>query len=66
MLPLLLTAKWRIDDRGNPDGSLGPVWREPDRDFDDRRLWLPDLGCRDLLEGTSPWQVTRRLYWTGG
>jgi hypothetical protein len=39
-LPLLLTTQWRIDDVHNVPGLLGPIWREPDADFDDRRCWL--------------------------
>ena len=40
-LPLLLTATWRIfDDPANKDGLLGPIWREPDAPFDQRRTWL--------------------------
>ncbi|MCC7370441.1 MAG: replication-relaxation family protein [Chloroflexi bacterium] len=40
-LPLLLTATWRIfDDPNNPDGLLGPIWREPDAPFDRRRRWI--------------------------
>lgn len=27
-LPLLLTCEWRIDDPRNPQGLLGPIWRE--------------------------------------
>lgn len=38
-LPLLLTCHWRIDEPGNPDGLLGPIWREADAAFDDRRCW---------------------------
>jgi hypothetical protein len=41
-LPLLLTCDWRIKhDPSNPDGLLGPIWREPDSAFDERRRW-PD------------------------
>jgi hypothetical protein len=40
-LPILLTCRWRIDDPSNPHGLLGPIWREPDADFDERRFWLP-------------------------
>lgn len=40
-LPLLVTATWRIfDDPGNQDGLLGPIWREPDAPFDQRRRWI--------------------------
>jgi Replication-relaxation len=39
-LPLLLTCEWRIrSDPRNPEGLLGPIWREPDRSFQDRRGW---------------------------
>ena len=42
LLPVLLTCKWRItSDPSNPDGLLGPIWREPSGDFDDRRPWPP-------------------------
>ena len=36
-LPLLLTCLWRIEDRRNPDGLLGPIWREPSSS--ERRHW---------------------------
>jgi hypothetical protein len=40
-LPLLLTTMWRIyDDPANCDGLLGPIWREPDAPFDQRRHWI--------------------------
>jgi hypothetical protein len=40
LLPLLLTCEWRINHApSNPDGLLGPIWREPHGDFDDRRRW---------------------------
>jgi len=39
-LPLLLTCQWRIDDITNPDGLLGPIWREHDSDVDNRRHWV--------------------------
>lgn len=40
LLPLLLTCQWRIDrNPANPDGLLGPIWREPSGCFDDRRSW---------------------------
>jgi hypothetical protein len=40
-LPLLLTATWRIfDDPNNQEGLLGPIWREPDAPFDQRRRWI--------------------------
>jgi hypothetical protein len=38
-LPLLLTCRWRIDDPRNPDGLLGPIWRESDPETSDRRTW---------------------------
>ena len=38
-IPLLLTCEWRIHrDPGNPDGPLGPIWREPGST--QRRHWL--------------------------
>lgn len=40
-LPLLLTCTWRLEDDGNPHSLLGPIWREPGGDFDERRFWLP-------------------------
>lgn len=36
-LPLLLTCRWRIDDRRDSRGLLGPVWREPASP--ERRYW---------------------------
>lgn len=40
-LPILLTCTWRIDhDPSNPDGLLGPVWREPSAGFHERAWWL--------------------------
>jgi hypothetical protein len=42
-LPLLLTTEWRIhDDPANHDGLLGPIWRESDAPFDQRRRWIED------------------------
>ena len=42
-LPLLLTTVWRIyNDSANHDGLLGPIWREPDASFDERRRWIED------------------------
>ena len=42
-LPLLLTTVWRIyNDPANHDGLLGPIWREPDAPFDQRRRWIED------------------------
>ena len=38
-LPLLLTCEWLLAHPRNPHGLLGPVWREPDRSFRDRRCW---------------------------
>ena len=40
-LPVLLTCRWRIDDESNPPGLLGPIWREPEAGFQERRFW-PD------------------------
>lgn len=39
-LPLFLTCRWRIEEPNNPDSLLGPIWREPDRAFDDRQRWV--------------------------
>jgi hypothetical protein len=39
-LPVLLTSAWRIDHPLNAPGLLGAIWREPGRDFSDRRPWL--------------------------
>lgn len=41
-LPLLLTCRWRIEEPSNPDGALGPIWREPTSVFDDRGCWITD------------------------
>ncbi|MCC6178482.1 MAG: replication-relaxation family protein [Chloroflexi bacterium] len=42
-LPLLLTCEWRGKlDPSNPDGLVGPIWREPDGAFHERRRW-PDI-----------------------
>ncbi len=42
-LPVLLTAEWRISgDPTNPNGLLGPVWRETVAEFRCRRLWVPN------------------------
>ena len=39
-LPILLTCEWRIArDPTNPDGLLGPIWREPTAAFHERRPW---------------------------
>lgn len=40
-LPLLLTCQWRIDENRNGLGLLGPIWRAPDADIEERRHWLP-------------------------
>jgi hypothetical protein len=41
-IPLLLTTLWRIDrDPGNPDGLLGPIWREPGGP--ERGAWLQPM-----------------------
>jgi hypothetical protein len=41
-LPLLLTCEWRINHvPWNPDGLLGPIWRDPGGAFGDRRFWPP-------------------------
>ncbi len=39
-LPLLLTCQWRIDGATNSHGLLGPVWREPEAAFNQRRFWV--------------------------
>jgi hypothetical protein len=42
-LPLLLTTVWRIyDGPTNNEGLLGPIRREPDAPFDQRRRWIED------------------------
>jgi len=41
LLPILLTTEWRINDPSNPQGLLGPIWRELVADFEKRRYWLP-------------------------
>jgi hypothetical protein len=47
-LPALLTTTGRI--AAHPDGLLGPIWREPDASFSDRRFWTlgraPTTGAR--------------------
>ena len=45
-LPLLLTCRWRVEDARNPDGLLGPIWREPHADRRGRRPW--PLGAPDV------------------
>jgi hypothetical protein len=41
LLPILLTCEWRIDrDPSNPDGLLGPIWRDPHA-VDAPRPWWP-------------------------
>lgn len=40
-LPLLLTTRWRVNDQGIHLAMLGPIWRGPDANADDRRAWLP-------------------------
>jgi DNA-binding Lrp family transcriptional regulator len=60
-LPLLLTCQWRIDDVGNPDGLLGPIWREPDWDFNDRRCWLRTNSTK-LIEYPA---LTMAASWSG-
>lgn len=52
-LPLLLTCEWLLADPRNPHGLLGPVWREPDRSFRDRRCW-PLTPASLLTAATSP------------
>ena len=39
-LPLLLTCRWRIEGATNSHGLLGPVWREPEAAFNQRRFWV--------------------------
>ena len=55
-LPLLLTCRWRLEDERNPQGLLGPIWREPDGAFGARRPWL--------LERTA-WTGEARRPWGG-
>lgn len=38
-LSLLLTTSWRLEDPRNSLGPLGPIWREPTADAQDRRSW---------------------------
>jgi hypothetical protein len=57
-LPLLLTCRWRIHEPSNADGLLGPIWREPDFDFGNRRRWI--LGA-----GRIPAKAPRPAQWVG-
>jgi hypothetical protein len=53
-LPLLLTATWRIfDDPTNQEGLLGPIWREPDAPFDQRRRWIEHAPAQMGIERRS-------------
>jgi hypothetical protein len=60
-LPLLLTYRWRIEDRRNPLGLLGPIWRDSASTV--RRSWPgPDYSLKRPLAfrlGRSP----RQLAW---
>ncbi len=38
-LPALLTTEWRSDDPRNERGLLGPIWREPQAAWEERRYW---------------------------
>lgn len=66
-LPLLLTSRWRINDLGNRDDLLAPIWRQPVVDPDHRRPWLPPLkgtlhdNYSDCLPRKYP--PERRLMW---
>jgi len=62
-LPLLLTCQWRIDELSNPDGLLGPIWRGPDADLDDRRCWLPTPGLESHGPGAAA-SGQRKPIWT--
>jgi hypothetical protein len=63
--PVLLTCQWRIDDPRNAAGLLGPIWREPDDEFRERRPWpsrpmtipRPSVGPKQPSEG-APFFVT--------
>jgi hypothetical protein len=51
-LPLFLTSEWRITDKTNSYGLLGPIWREPGEAFDVRHaLPLPQAA---IHMGTVP------------
>lgn len=58
-LPLLLTCEWRLTDPRNPYGILGPVWREPDAAFHDRRFW-PLTPASHLPTPTGPRDIQAR------
>jgi hypothetical protein len=43
-LRILVTTEWRA--KREADGYLGPVWRTPTGQFNDRLLWLPKIQSR--------------------
>lgn len=51
-LPLLLTCEWRLADPRNPNGLLGPVWREPDSLA--RRYWPMDSWMTSVSSRARP------------
>jgi len=42
-LPLLLTCQWRVDDPLNSHGLVGPIWRGPEANFNERGAWARSL-----------------------
>jgi len=42
-LPLLLTCQWRVDDPLNSHGLVGPIWRGPEANFNERGSWARSL-----------------------
>jgi len=42
-LPLLLTCQWRVDDPLNSHGLIGPIWRGPEANFNERGSWARSL-----------------------
>jgi hypothetical protein len=42
-----------LDDPGNPEGLLGPIWRTPELAADDRRRWPPRRPIRSLGGGAA-------------
>ncbi len=59
-LPLLLTSEWRVRDKTNLYGLLGPIWREPSKAFDVRHA-LP-LPRAAVHMGTTPPSRPRVAY----
>ena len=58
-LPILLTCEWRVSrDPANPDGLLGPIWRDPHAGDARRSGWPIDRAparpaARPMIEGRS-------------